>query len=70
MDHMTELQLADVLSRQSALNDAVAAALQSVALTADRYDAELAEIRDELVTLGQRVDALARAVSAWAGRLS
>lgn len=48
MEHHQEIALADVLERQSELNVALARALQSVALTADRYDRELALIRVRL----------------------
>jgi glutamate/tyrosine decarboxylase-like PLP-dependent enzyme len=58
MDHETARMFADVLARQSDLNLSVSKALQAVALTADRHDAEMAELRDELAVLGARVAVL------------
>lgn len=61
MEHREEVALADVLERQSELNVALARALQSVALTADRYDAELAAISERLAVV-ERI-----AAAAWNG---
>lgn len=61
-DHRDALAIADVLESQAALNQSVARALQAVALTADRHDAEMAELRDEIDQLGARINAL----KAWA----
>ena len=58
LDHETARMFADVLARQSDLNLSVSKALQSVALTADRHDSEMAELRDELAVLGARVAVL------------
>ncbi len=61
MDHETQRQLGDVLQQQSTLNTAVAKALASLALQADRYDSELAELRDSVLALANRIEAVARA---------
>ena len=63
MRHEHALQLGDVLERQSELNLAVGKALQAVALTADMHESEMAELRDELLALSNRVESLTRYVA-------
>ena len=63
MRHEHALQLGDVLERQSELNLAVGKALQAVALTADLHESEMAELRDEVLALANRVESLTRSVA-------
>lgn len=59
MEHRQQLALAEVLEQQTSLNATVAQALQAVALTADRYDAELAEHRRQMDSHDERLIELA-----------
>lgn len=54
-EHEQALAIADVLASQSVLNSSVAKALQSIALTADRIEADAELIRAELHSLERRV---------------
>lgn len=45
-----------LVDAQTGVNEAVAKALRAMALTADRYDAEIAELREEVASLGLRLD--------------
>lgn len=54
--------LAAVLEGQSDLNATVSRMLEGVALTADRFDGELAEIRDGMLALSNRIEALSKVV--------
>lgn len=63
MSHETSLQLAEVLERQSSLNTAVAKALEAVAMTADKHDAEVAELREEVAALGHLVRTMQTALN-------
>lgn len=67
MDFTAQLQVADVLEGQMHLNTTVARALESLALQSDRYDAELAELRDEIAGLARRLDVLASIVTGGNG---
>jgi hypothetical protein len=53
--HDNALAIAGILEAQSELNSSVSRALQAVALTADRYDEELALIREALSALRARM---------------
>lgn len=56
--------LAEALSRQSELNQAIARGLQAMALTADRYDAELSELREGIAALSNRQESIVSALRA------
>lgn len=58
--------LASILHGQDELNHAYARMLEGVQLTADRLDNELAEIRDDMLALGNRIESLTQAVVATA----
>lgn len=62
MNAEAQRALADVLARQAEVNMTVTRMLDGAQLTADRFDAELAEMRDGMLALSNRIEALAQAV--------
>jgi hypothetical protein len=54
-EHDTALAIAGILEAQCTLNDSVSKALQAVALTADRYDDELALVGEALSAIRSRL---------------
>lgn len=54
----TAEQITGVLARQSELNTRIGQALQAFALTADRYDDELALIREDLKGIRARLSGM------------